>query len=200
MATKINTANIEGYADMTAEQKLAALEAYEFEDSADALSQTQAELNRLKSANDKLSKENAEYKNKNRSQLSESEQKLAEMQDLIESQKATIDALNKTQRLTEMKASFLKRGYTDEQASAAAHAWEDGKIEDFLGQADAFVKAEKEKYKTELMNGTATPPASGGKVDANVDYSKLASEAQAAGNWHEASYYTRLAQEQNSNT
>ncbi len=53
---KIDTTKIEGYAGMTAEQKLAALEAFELPDN------NSAELERLKNAVSKANSEAAEYK------------------------------------------------------------------------------------------------------------------------------------------
>ena len=50
---KIDTSKIEGYADMTPEQKLAALEGYEYEDNA-------AELEKQKNALSKANSEAAE--------------------------------------------------------------------------------------------------------------------------------------------
>ena len=52
---KIDTSKIEGYADMSAEDKLKALEAFEYEDNA-------AELERQKNALSKANSEAAEWK------------------------------------------------------------------------------------------------------------------------------------------
>ena len=61
---KIDTSKIEGYADMTPEQKLAALEGYEYEDNA-------AELEKQKNALSKANSEAAEWKHKHNALLSE---------------------------------------------------------------------------------------------------------------------------------
>ena len=69
---KIDTTKIEGYADMTAEQKLAALEAFELPDN------NSAELERLKNAVSKANSEAAEYKKQLRAKQTDAEIKAAE--------------------------------------------------------------------------------------------------------------------------
>lgn len=194
MKLRIDTSKIEGYESMSLEDKLKALEGFEYDDNGEELSRIQAELLKVKQTNDSLSSENAEYKRNSRSQLSDKDIEIADMKDLLEAQKKTIDELNKTQRLTKMQGDFLKRGYTEEQALAAAQAWEDGNIDSFLNQSDSFLKSHDEDYKKKLMGGIGTPPA-GKSSSTSVDYSKLVSEAQAKGDWQTASYYMRLSQE-----
>ena len=65
---KIDTSKIPGYAEMSAEDKLKALEGFEYEDNA-------AEVERLKNANSKLSSESAEYKRKLREKQTDDEAK-----------------------------------------------------------------------------------------------------------------------------
>ena len=55
---KIDVSTIDGYADMTAEEKLAALEAFEFDDHSSEL----ADLEKYKDATTKATKEASEYK------------------------------------------------------------------------------------------------------------------------------------------
>ena len=69
---KIDTSKIEGYASMSVEDKIKALEALEYDDNA-------AELERLRKANDKLSSESAEWKRKHNALLSEEEKKKQEL-------------------------------------------------------------------------------------------------------------------------
>ena len=65
---KIDTSKIEGYAEMTPEQKLAALEGFEYEDNS-------AELEKQKNALSKANSEAAEWKRKHNALLSEEEKK-----------------------------------------------------------------------------------------------------------------------------
>ena len=65
---KIDTSKIAGYAEMTPEQKLAALEGFEYEDNL-------AELEKQKNAVSKANSEAAEWKRKHNALLSEDEKK-----------------------------------------------------------------------------------------------------------------------------
>ena len=68
---KIDTSKIEGYESMTAEQKLAALEAFEYNDNAE-------ELEKQKAAVTKANKEAAEHKRKLQEKQSDEEKKAQE--------------------------------------------------------------------------------------------------------------------------
>ena len=65
---KIDTSRIEGYADMSTEDKLKALEGFEYEDNA-------AELSRQKNAISKANSDAAQWKKKYNEMLSEDERK-----------------------------------------------------------------------------------------------------------------------------
>ena len=73
---KIDTSKIDGYADMSAEDKLKALESFEYEDNA-------AELERQKNALSKANSEAAEWKRKHNALLSEDEKKKQEDADKL---------------------------------------------------------------------------------------------------------------------
>lgn len=65
---KIDTSTVDGYADMTAEQKVAFFEGFEYEDNADKLS-------KYKNSIDKLTHENAELNKFKREHLNDDEKK-----------------------------------------------------------------------------------------------------------------------------
>lgn len=73
---KIDTSRIEGYADMSTEDKLKALEGFEYEDNA-------AELSRQKNAISKANSDAAQWKKKYNEMLSEDERKKQEQADSI---------------------------------------------------------------------------------------------------------------------
>ena len=72
---KIDVSKIEGYSEMSAEDKLKALEAYEFETPAPKESE---ETTRLKAALSKANSESAEWKRQLREKQTESERAEAE--------------------------------------------------------------------------------------------------------------------------
>lgn len=199
MKVTIDTTMIEGFDQMSVEDQLKALLGYEFEDNSEQLSKANADLLKQKNAIDKLTSENAEYMRNSRSQLSEKDQELENLKDMVDQLTQQTEILAKNERIGKLQGEFLKRGYTSEQANAIAQAWEDGNINDFLSNSDAFLKTHDENYKKTLMSETMVPETGKPSGGGSVDYSKLIADAQAAGNWQLASHYTRLSQEQPEN-
>lgn len=104
---KIDTSKIEGYANMTPEQKLAALEGFEYEDNS-------AELEKQKNALSKANSEAAEWKRKHNALLSEEEKKKQEDADKLAQMEQELADLRKGKTVSEYKAKFgsprLRRG------------------------------------------------------------------------------------------
>ena len=110
---KIDVSLIEGYDTMTPEQKLAALEAYEYEDHAD-------ELERTKNALSKANSEAAESKRKLREKLTVDEQ--AAQQEAEEKEKLKKDnaALMEELSVTKNTAQLVALGYEAKLAAETA--------------------------------------------------------------------------------
>ena len=87
---KIDITKIEGYAGMTPEQKIAALEAFEFEDNS-------SELERYKNALTKANSEAAEWKRKHNDKLSEEEQQKQASEEELTALRNTVAALQKSE-------------------------------------------------------------------------------------------------------
>ena len=98
---KIDTSKIEGYDKMTPEQKLAALEGFEYEDNA-------AEVERLKNANSKANSEAAEWKRKHNALLTEDEKKKQEDADALANMQKELEALKAQLALEEEKRKTLE--------------------------------------------------------------------------------------------
>ena len=116
---KIDVSKIEGYASMSAEDKVKALEALEYEDNT-------VELKRLKKANDELSSESAEWKRKHNALLSEEEKKKQEDADKLDQMEKELSDLRKDKTISEYKAKLIAQGYDEALASDTAQAMADG--------------------------------------------------------------------------
>lgn len=103
---KIDTSKIEGYANMTPEQKLAALEGFEYEDNS-------AELEKQKNALSKANSEAAEWKRKHNALLSEEEKKKQEDADKLAQMEQELADLRKGKTVSEYKAKFVAQGYDE---------------------------------------------------------------------------------------
>lgn len=181
---KIDTSKIEGYEGMSAEQKLAALEGYEFDTSGMV----------SKATFDKTAGEAAEWKRKYNSTLSEAEQARIAAE---EAQKATNDRLAELERkdkISTTKDKYIASGFSAELAKATAEAFVDGNMDAVLANITKHATDVAAKAKDEALKGTPAPPAGGGSV--KINYDKEIADAIAAGDMTKAAQYTRLKSEQ----
>lgn len=181
---KIDTSTIEGYADMTAEQKLAAIEALE-------LSDPDYSGYVKKDTFDAKAREAAELSRQLKAKMTETERADAERQAESESVRQELEALRRDKTVSTYKASYLALGYDEALAAATAEAITDGKMDVVFANQKKALEAQKQALKKEILEGTDRPPA-GDPGGAN-DYSKQIEAAQAAGDVSAAAYYTRLA-------
>lgn len=185
---KIDTSKIPGYAEMSAEDKLKALEAFEYDDNA-------AEVERLRGAVSKANSEAASWKKKHNELLTEDERKKQEDADALADMKKELDELRKDKTISEFKAKLIAQGYDEALASDTAQAMADGDTAKVFANQGKFLEDYAKKVKADAMKKTPKPPAGDGSSD--IDYSKKIEEAQQSGDMAAVAYYTRLkAQEE----
>ena len=154
---KINVSSIEGYAEMTVEQKLAALEAYEMSDP-DYSGYVKKE------AFDKTASELAEIKRKHNALLSEDERNKQATEEELTTLRAKVEAMEKEKLVANHKAEFLAMGYDESLAEASAKALVDGDTAKVFANQKEFLKAHDKYIKAEILGNTPKPPAGeGGK-------------------------------------
>lgn len=149
---KINTSGIKGYENMTPEQKLAALEAYEYDDNA-------GELERYKSAVSKANSEAADWKKKYNDQLTEEERKAAASAEEIENMKTELQSLRRDKTIADYTARFLALGYDAALAGDTAAAFADGDTAKVLLNQQKFLEAHDKALKADLLKNGSVPPA-----------------------------------------
>lgn len=152
---KINVSSIEGYAEMTAEQKLAALEAYEISDP-DYSGYVKKE------AFDKTASELAEMKRKHNALLSEDERNKQATEEELTTLRAKVEAMEKEKLVATHKAEFLALGYDESLAEASAKALVDGDTAKVFANQKEFLKAHDKYIKAEILGNTPKPPAGEG--------------------------------------
>lgn len=162
----LDTSKIDGYAEMSAEEKVKALEALEIEDNA-------AELERYKNATSKANSEAAEYKRK----LKELEKKTTEGSSDTEKQmadlKEQIETLQREKTISERKASFLKFGMDESVADKCSEAFTNGDSEAFFGAMESFITDHDKAFKAELLKSTPRPNGEGGKTPPTMTLESL---------------------------
>ena len=149
---KINTSGIKGYENMTPEQKLAALEAYEYEDNA-------GELERNKAAVTKANAEAADWRRKYENTLSEEQKKAEAAKAEVETMKTELASLRRDKTISDYTAKFLALGYEASLASDTAAAFADGDTAKVLANQQKFLEAHDKALKADLLKNGSTPPA-----------------------------------------
>ena len=185
---KIDTKLITGYEQMTPEQKVAALEAYNHPDP-DYSGYVKKDLY------DKAASDAASWKKKHNELLTEDERKKQEDADAFANMKKELDELRKDKTISEYKAKLIAQGYDEALASDTAQAMADGDTAKVFANQGKFLEDYAKKVKADAMKKTPKPPAGDGSSD--IDYSKKIEEAQQSGDMAAVAYYTRLkAQEE----
>ena len=185
---KIDTKLITGYEQMTLEQKVAALEAYNHPDP-DYSGYVKKDLY------DKAASDAASWKKKHNELLTEDERKKQEDADALADMKKELDELRKDKTVSEFKAKLIAQGYDEALASDTAQAMADGDTAKVFANQGKFLEDYAKKVKADAMKKTPKPPAGDGSSD--IDYSKKIEEAQQSGDMAAVAYYTRLkAQEE----
>ena len=180
---KIDVSKIEGYSDMTAEEKLAALESMELPEP-DYTGWVK------KGALDKAASEAASYKKQLREKMSEEEAKAAKE---AEERASLVERLEKAEHelaVSKYVGSYISMGYDAGLAKSTAEALAKGDMETVFANQKLHAENREKALRAELLKSTPRP---GGGTDPKIDYSKKIAEAQEAGDFTAAAYYTRLA-------
>ncbi len=173
---KIDTSTIEGYENMTAEEKLAALEGFEYEDHSDL----KDEVERQKAAVTKANKEAADAKRQLKEKLSQEEQEAQEKKEAEEKLAKENAELREKVAVSENTTRLLALGYSAELAADTAKAMFDGDNDKVFANQKKFMEEQEKKIKADLLDGTAKPPAgTGGKAMTKEDFAKLSLAEQA---------------------
>lgn len=152
---KIDASKIKGYEEMSVEEKLAALENYEYEDNS-------TELEKYKAAISKANSEAAEWKKKHNALISEEDQRKQEAEEELQALKEQVATMNREKTISEHKAELLALGYEEELAKEGAEALANGDTAKVFAIQRKFLEAHDKVLKTELLKGTPTPPAGSG--------------------------------------
>ena len=147
---KINTANIEGYANMTPEEKVKALEKFE-------MAEPTYEGYVKKEVFDKTASELTDYKKQLREKMSADEIKAKEDAEKQEKLQMEYDALVRKVSLSENKAKLLGLGYDDKLATETAEAMLDGKLDKVFENQRKHIEAMEKKIREDVLHNTPKP-------------------------------------------
>lgn len=183
---KIDISKIEGYENMSAEEKLAALEGYDF-DTSGLVS---------KATLDKATGEAAEWKRKYNSTLSEAEQAKIAAEEARKATETRLAELERKDKISTTKDQYIASGFKPDLALATAEAFVDGKMDVVLANVTKHAADAAKAATDAALHQTPPPPASGNGNPGSVNYDDKIAKATESGNFAEAAYYTRLKNEQ----
>lgn len=149
---KIDTSKINGYAEMTAEDKLKALEEYEIETPKD----NSEEINKLKASLSKANSDAAEWKRQFREKQSEQERAEAERAEREKAVEDELRTLRRDKTVSGYLAQCLALGYDKELALKAAEAMADNDAAKIMECQSEFLDAKKKEYEAAALNKQPT--------------------------------------------
>lgn len=186
---KIDVSTIEGYSEMTAEEKLAVLEAMELPEP-DFTGWVK------KDALDKAASEAASYKKQLREKMTAEEEKAEREAEERAALQARVEELERERTIHGYISSYLAMGYEESLAKSTAEALVSGDMETVFENQKSYAQTREKALRAEILKSTPRPAAG---VEPKVDYSGKLAEAQASGDFTAVAYYTRLAQEASKN-
>lgn len=148
---------IDGYAEMSAEDKLKALEALDQPEN-----KPDPEANKLKTQLSKANSEAAELKRKLQEKMSEDERKAQEAEEAQKKIMEELETLRKEKTIASYKASYLSMGYDESTAESTAKAMADGDMEKVFANQKAFLETHDKAVLAGAVKKTPAPPAGSG--------------------------------------
>lgn len=158
---KINVDSIKGYSEMTPEQKLQALEGYEFD--VDYTGYVKKELF------DQTAHDAADWKKKYNARLTDEEKASAERQQKIEEMEAELETLRREKTVSSYTADYLALGYEEKLAKETAEAVADGDFAKVMANQKKFLAKYEQTIQANLLKDTPRPDSAGGTVTRTKD-------------------------------
>ena len=151
---KIDISKITGYDEMSAEDKLKALEAYEFD--APAPKDNGDEITKLKAALSKANTDAAEWKRQFREKQTEQERAEAERAEREKAVEEELRGLRREKTVSGYVANCLALGYDKDLALRAAEAMADGDAASILACQQDFLENKKKELEATALNKQPT--------------------------------------------
>ena len=156
---KIDVSQIEGYTNMTPEQKIAALEGYEVDYSGYV----------KKDVFDKTASELATAKKQLRDKMTDDEAARQKEQEEREKLQRDYEALLHKTTVSEHKAKFLAMGYEEKLAEETAEAMASGDTAKVFANQQKHLEAYGKKVRAEALKDTPKPTHDGGDKTMTLD-------------------------------
>ena len=154
---KIDVAQITDYDSLSLEEKVAALENFEYDDHSDAV----AELEKHKDATNKATKEAAEYKKQLKALQDQQKTGNSKADETIARLQEQVDELTRQNTISSYTAQYVALGYDTELAAATAIAITDGDVATVFENQRKFLDAHDKQTKADILKQTPRPGQGG---------------------------------------
>lgn len=158
---------IENYENMTPEEKLAALEAYDPEKDGFV----------SKATFDKKASEASDLSKQLKARMTDEEAKAAKDAEERAALLARLEELETERAVNSYMTSYIAMGYDEKLAKSSAEAAAKGDMATVMANQKTFTEAREKALRTELLKSTPTPPPGAGSVGMKKeDFMKMSLE------------------------
>lgn len=177
---KIDVGLIEGYEEMTPEEKVAALESMEFDDS--ELAKLREEVKKNKDLITKYTGEISALKKEKNSTLTEAEAKALAQEEAFKELQSKYDEMLKSSTRSAYVTKYVELGYDRELAEETAQALVDGDLDKVFMNGEKYKATLEKQFKADALKATPKPGAGSPQFKTKEDIMKIAdaSERQKA--------------------
>ena len=147
---KIDVSKIDGFEEMSAEDKLKAVMDFEFEEPKPT--DNNAEITKLKAALSKANSESAEWKRQFREKQTETERAEAERAEAEKALQEELRTLKRDKVVSEYAKSCMSIGYDAALAAECAEAMADGRMNDVFAIQQRFMEAKTKEIEAAALN------------------------------------------------
>ena len=154
---KIDVAQITDYDSLSLEEKVAALENFEYDDHSEAVET----LGKYKDATDKATREAAEYKKQLKALQDQQKTGNSKADDTIAKLQAKVEELTRQNTISSYKAQFTALGYDAELAESTAIATADGDVAAVFENQRKFLEQHDKDLKADIFKQTPKPGQGG---------------------------------------
>ena len=161
---KIDTSKIDGYESMSAEEKLKALEGFEYEDNSE-------ELEKQKGLLSKANSEAADWKKKYNALSKDGDKEKKSLEEKFNELSEEVETLRKEKKETEYVAALVSQGFSEDNAKEAAAALIEGDMVKYFECSKKHNEGLEKNIEARLLKNTHRPPA--GDPDVGMTKEKL---------------------------
>jgi len=147
---KVDVSKIAGFEEMSAEDKLNAVLAYEFDEPKPT--DNNAEITKLKAALSKANSEAASWKTQFRAKQTEQERAEAERAEAEKALQEELRTLKRDKVLSEYAKQCMGMGYDADLAAECAEAMADGRFNDVFAIQQKFMEAKTKEIEAAALN------------------------------------------------